>query len=165
MKREEHKPILIVGFGNPSIREESIGIEVVKKIRQHVWPKHVQFEINNKTNDLPLEVFYDHEFVIFIISAHTNHPIGNVRGFKEVQGRPYYWTKCSFDIALKRLLEKIHARNEETMIDLVLISIGGEDEKVRPGNEFWKANLKEIEDSVADLVFDYLASPRETSVG
>lgn len=159
MKREEQKPIMIVGAGVKGIKEEVIGLELIKRLSQKVWPRYVEFKLVDLSSEYFDASIFNHEYLIVVLAAHNDQAIGSIKHIKSVLDKPYYWTKCSYEKNLIILLNKLKASVQKPVVDFVLISIGREDDKVILDAGFVDDFMENISEDVSELVFEYLAVP------
>lgn len=159
MFRNVRKRILVVGVGKSGKQNEDLGIEVTSRLQEMIWPGQVDFAYLDF--DLPYETsqLAKYEFILFVIAAHTDDPIGFIYGFHKAESKPFYWTKCSFDSKLRTLLSEVSAHSPRPSIDILYISIGSDS---RSDNAVLKMErvMDSLVESTAESIFGYLTGKR-----
>jgi hydrogenase maturation protease len=115
--------ILVLGVGNMLMRDEAIGIEVVKALDKNELPENVDVVDGGTGGFHLLSYLQEYKKIIFVDASLDDRPEGTVTMIEPKFSSDFPKSLSAHDIGLKDLIESASLLGELPKMYLVIISI------------------------------------------
>ena len=118
------KEILILGIGNYILRDEGIGIHVVKELEENYhFPEYVDIQDGGTGGYFLLHDVAQYKHVIIVDAAIDNNPVGTVRVLHPKYSKDYPPILSAHEFGLKQMIDMLVMFEEVPQIHLVIVSV------------------------------------------
>ena len=117
------KKTLVLGLGNVLMRDEGVGVHVVRALEQRMLPAGVECLDGGTGGFTLLEPLQSAEAIVLIDAANDGHPLGTVTRTTPRFSRDYPPTLTAHDVGVKDLLDVFYMQGGSREVVLYAITI------------------------------------------
>lgn len=119
---EKKQNTLILGVGNVLLKDEGVGIHVVRELENETLPGHVEVLDGGTGGIHLLSWIQDYDRIIMIDATLDSYPPGTIRTLRPRYSKDFPPLMSAHEIGLKDMIEAMIVTNKLPEIDLIVIS-------------------------------------------
>lgn len=118
-----HKPkTLILGVGNLLLKDEGVGIHVIRELENETLPEHVDL-LDGGTGGIHLiNWLQDYDRIIMIDATLDSHPPGTIRTLRPRYSKDFPVLMSAHEIGLKDMIEAMIITEKLPDVELIVVS-------------------------------------------